>query len=149
MSIETLKNVIHQADQAINCCDFDRLMNFYAEDAMLVVQPGMYAKGKVQIRNAFNAISKYFNDSLEVQQGNMVFLEMGDIALVLAKTFIRAPGKPDIDFSSERDATYVYKKAPSGEWLCVIDNSYGTALLTAPLNSNVGRLGEQHNEQNA
>ena len=132
MSIEALKNAIHQADQAINCRDFDRLMNCYAEDAILVVQPGIYAKGKVQIRKAFNAISKYFNDSLEVQQGNMVFLEMGDIALVLAKTLVRAPGKPDGEFSSERDATYVYKKAPSGEWLCVIDNSYGTALLNQP-----------------
>ncbi|MDD2769817.1 MAG: DUF4440 domain-containing protein [Methylococcus sp.] len=129
MSNEALRNAIHQADQAINCRDFDRLMNFYAEDAMLVIAPERYAKGKTQIRKAFDAISGYFNDSLEVEQGNMIFFEMGDIALVLAKTFVRASGKPDSQFSSERDSTYVYRKAPSGQWLCVIDNSYGTALL--------------------
>lgn len=129
MSNEALRNAIHQADQAINCRDFDRLMNFYAEDAMLVIAPERYAKGKTQIRKAFDAISEYFNHSLEVEQGKMIFFDMGDIALVLAKTFVRAPGKPDSQFSSERDATYVYRKAPSGEWLCVIDNSYGTALL--------------------
>lgn len=28
-----------------------------------------------------------------------------------------------------RRATYIFKKNPQGEWLCAIDNSYGTDLI--------------------
>lgn len=134
MNSESLKNAIAQADQAINGRDFERLMDFYAEDAILVVQPGVIARGRTEIRKAFIAISEYFNHSLEVKQGEMIFVENGDTALVLAKTSIHAPGKPESAFSSERDATYIYRRDSSGNWLCVIDNSYGTELLNQRTN---------------
>ena len=39
-------------------------MNYYTDDAILFVKPGTIAKGKDEIRKAFIAIAKYFNDSI-------------------------------------------------------------------------------------
>jgi ketosteroid isomerase-like protein len=58
----------------------------------------------------------------------MIVLEAGDTALVLSQTFLEAD-KNDSEFSMDRRATYVFKKTPQGQWLCAIDNSYGTDLI--------------------
>ena len=116
---------IERADRAINCEDFDTLMDIYSDDAVLVVKPGMNVVGKVEIRKALQAIAEYFNHSLEVRQAGMKILESGDTALVLAKTIVSASNNPTI----ERNATYVFKRHPTGSWLCTIDNSYGHELL--------------------
>ena len=97
-----------------------------SDDAVLVVKPGMNAVGKAQIRKAFEAIAAHFNHSLDVKQAGIKILESEDTALVLAKTIVSTPGMPPIN----RNATYVYKKNSGGNWLCVIDNSYGHELFT-------------------
>ncbi len=71
MSDHPLLSLIKEADRSISAKDFDGLMRFYADDAILVVKPGMTAKGKAQIRKAFEAISAYFQGSLTVRQGKM------------------------------------------------------------------------------
>ena len=129
MQNHELRQLIKNADRAINQENFDDLMNFYSEDAILVVKPGMLAKGKEEIRLAFEAIANYFNHSLIVNQEKMEILETGDTALVIAKAILSANQKNDSEFSMERIATYVFKKEVDGIWRCVIDNSYGAELL--------------------
>ncbi len=116
---------IEKADLAINREDFETLIDIYSDDAVLVIKPGMNATGKTQIRKAFEAIAAHFNHKLDVKQAGMKILESEDTALVLAKTIVSAPDVPPI----HRNATYVFKKNPSGHWLCVIDNSYGHDLF--------------------
>ncbi|WP_455222095.1 YybH family protein [Kaarinaea lacus] len=125
MSNHPIELLIEQADKAINEEDFDTLMDFYAEDAVLVIMPGTNAVGKEQIENAFKRIADYFEHSLEVKQAAMQILETNDTALVLAKTIISANNQPAI----ERKATYVFKRNNSNHWVCAIDNSYGHELL--------------------
>lgn len=125
MTQHPLELLIEKADTAIIHEDFDTLMDIYADDAVLVVKPGMNASGKVQIRKAMEAIAAHFNHTLNVRQVGMKVLEAGDTALVVAKTVVSASHIPAI----ERNATYVFKKDPSGEWRCMIDNSYGHELL--------------------
>jgi len=125
---EEIKKLIAQADQAIKDEEFDALMDFYADDAILVVKPGKIARGKAAIKQAFIAIAKYFNNSIVPEQGEMVTLEAGDTILVLSQTLLSAEKKADSEFDMERRATYVYRKI-GGKWLCIIDNSYGTTLL--------------------
>jgi uncharacterized protein (TIGR02246 family) len=129
MDKNELKHLIEEADNAINREDFDALLDFYTDDATLVVKPGMLAKGKDEIRRAFVAIAEYFNHSLVVKQGNMHIIEGGDTALVISKTLLSANQKTDSAFSMERNATYVFRKDADGMWRCVIDNSYGIELL--------------------
>ena len=123
-----IKEIIKKCDLAIKNEDFDTLMNYYTEDAILVVKPGMMAKGKAEIKKAFIAIAKYFNNSIVPTEGEMIILEAGDTALVLSHTFLEAD-KEDSEYSMDRKATYVFKKNAQGEWLCAIDNSYGTELI--------------------
>lgn len=123
-----LKELIKKCDLAIKNEDFDTLMDYYTDDAVLVVKPGMIAKGKAEIKKAFIAIAKYFNNSIVPTQGEMMILEAGDTALVLSHTFLEAD-KEDSEYCMDRKATYVFKKTPQGKWLCAIDNSYGTELI--------------------
>ncbi|MEH7115915.1 nuclear transport factor 2 family protein [Neobacillus vireti] len=123
-----LKDVIKRCDEAIKREDFDTLLHYYTEDAILVVKPGMVARGKVEIKKAYIAIADYFNNSLVPTQGEMLILEAGDTALVISQTMLDSD-KEDSEYSMDRRATYVFKKNSQGQWLCAIDNSYGTDLI--------------------
>lgn len=127
MSKHPVESIIEQADLAIRNEDFDKLMEFYAEDAVLVVKPGVNAVGKEQIRKAFESIAKFFQHSVDVRQAGMELLETGDTVLVLAKTLVSAQNLPTV----ERKATYVFKKSEKDNWVCAIDNSYGHEILDA------------------
>lgn len=116
---------IKAADEAIMAEDFDTLLDIYTDDAVLVVQPGMNAVGKIQIRQAFEKIAVYFHHGLQVKQAALEILETGDTALVLANTIISAPGAE----TTTRQATYVFVKNSDDIWRCAIDNSYGHAII--------------------
>ncbi|MCB3509545.1 DUF4440 domain-containing protein [Klebsiella variicola] len=122
-----LKAVIEACDRAISQEDYDTLMAYYAEDAALVVKPGMVVRGKENIRKAFIAIADYFQHRLVVTQGKMEVIEGGGNALVIMETRLDIPTSDGISKVTRR-ATYVFQK--QGErWLCTVDNSYGTDLL--------------------
>jgi uncharacterized protein (TIGR02246 family) len=125
MNQHPIERLIQKADEAINNEDFDALIDIYAEDAVLVIKPGVNATGKAEIKDALGKIANYFEHSLMVKQAEVTILETEDTALVLAKTIISAQNHPMM----ERKATYVFKRDVNGDWLCVIDNSYGHDLL--------------------
>lgn len=125
---EEIRSLIDAADKAIKEERFDDLMDFYSEDALLVVKPGLEVKGKKAIKEAFIKITAYFKNSVVPTQGKMLMLEAGDTVLVLSQTLLDAKNKENSEYSMDRRATYVYRKI-NGKWLCVIDNSYGTSLL--------------------
>ncbi len=129
-----LEKVIASADAAIISEDFDTLVEFYSEDAVLVIQPGMSVTGRAAIRKAFERIAEHFNHSVQVEQAGLVVLESGDTALVLAKTVVSASGLPSVT----RNATYVFRKE-GGRWRCAIDNSYGHDLLSVGTLEDAGR----------
>ena len=126
--MEVIKELIKQADLAIKNEDFDHLMDFYSDDAILVVRPGKIARGKKEIKETFIKIAKYFDNSIVPTQGKMEFLEAGDTVLVISQTLLDANNAKESEYSMERRATYVYRLI-DGKWLCVIDNSYGTTIL--------------------
>jgi uncharacterized protein (TIGR02246 family) len=125
---DKIKELIDAADKAIKEERFDDLMDFYTEDAVLVVKPGLEVQGKEAIKNAFIKIAEYFKNSIIPTQGKMLMIEAGDTVLVLSQTLLDADNKNESEFSMERRATYVYRNV-DGKWLCAIDNSYGTSLL--------------------
>ena len=119
---EEIKKLIAAADRAIKEERFDDLMEFYTDDAVLVVRPGLEVQGKEAIKSAFIKIAAYFQNSVVPTQGKMLMIEAGDTVLVLSQTLL------DAEYSMDRRATYVYRRI-GGKWLCAIDNSYGTTLL--------------------
>jgi len=128
MLADSIRELLAGADKAIKEERFDDLMDFYTEDAVLVVRPGMEVRGRENIKSAFIRIAAYFNNSVAPKQGKMQVIESGDTALVLSQTFVEAEKKADSEYPAERRATYVYRYV-NGKWLCAIDNSYGTSLL--------------------
>lgn len=90
----------------------------------------MFVQGRENIAVAFKKIASYFKNSLKPVEGKMRFVIAGDTVLVLAQTFIQASNEAleASEYSSERRATYVFKKIDDS-WVCAIDNSYGTSLL--------------------
>lgn len=126
MSEHLVLTLIKQADKAISAEDFDALMEFYADDAVLVVQPGQFAKGKPQIREAFVAIAKHFKNTLTVSQGAAHVIEGAETALVIMETHLHIA---ETTAPVTRRATYVFKREQAHGWLCTVDNSYGTDLL--------------------
>ena len=126
-----VKSLIEAADRAITAEDFDAVTEFYADDATLVVKPGLNVSGKPAIRRAFEAIAAHFNHSLKVGQGDMVVLEGAATALVLMESTLDAVDEAGGAASIVRRATYVFRKSAGGRWLCAIDNSYGTDLIGA------------------
>lgn len=129
MHAHPLRQIVEACDRAITAKDYDALMENYSEDAALVVKPGMIVKGKDNIRNAFIAISDYFQDRLVVEQGEMQVVEGGGNALVIMETVLRFPDGDGGTVETTRRATYVFRQESDGRWLCTIDNSYGTSLL--------------------
>ena len=125
---DLIKELIAAADKAIREERFDDLMNFYTEDAVLVVKPGLQVQGKEAIKNAYIKIAAYFKNSVIPTQGKMLMIETGDTVLVLSQTLLEADNKSESEFSMDRRATYIYRKV-NEKWLCAIDNSYGTSLL--------------------
>jgi uncharacterized protein (TIGR02246 family) len=130
MQAHELSQLIARADSAINEEDFDSLIKFYAADATLVVMPGKHAIGMEAIRKAIVAIADHFNHTLRVSQREMVIIEGGNTALVLARTHVAATMRSGESYDVERRATYVFRRGGTDGWECVIDNSYGSDLLT-------------------
>ena len=124
MQHQTLQNLVGRADALINAGQFDALMDFYCDDATLVVKPGLNACGKAQIRQAFDAIARHFEHSLRVRQHDLRVIEAGDTALVMAEAVIESKAG-----RLQRRATYVFRQEADGRWRCAVDNSYGTDLL--------------------
>lgn len=125
---EKIRELIDAADRAIKEERFDDLKEFYTDDAVLVVRPGLEARGKEAIKEAFVKIAAYFDNSVVPTQGKMQMIEAGDTVLVLSQTLLDADNREDSEYSMDRRATYVYRNV-DGKWLCAIDNSYGTSLL--------------------
>lgn len=85
MKQHPIEELINKADQGIGREDFDTLIDIYADDAVLVIRPGMNAFGKPQIRKAVEAIAEHFDHSLKVEQAGMEILEAADTASVLGR----------------------------------------------------------------
>jgi len=79
---------IEKADKDIVAEDFDTFLDIYADDALLVVEPGRNTIGKVAIKKAFEAIAVFFKNGFRVSQEGLAVLESGETALVMANTAI-------------------------------------------------------------
>ncbi|MGH1811313.1 nuclear transport factor 2 family protein [Enterococcus entomosocium] len=123
-------SIINTCDQLIHEERFDELVSYYTDNAILVVKPDTVVYGREEIKNSFIKIAKYFDNSIKPIEGKMIYLISGDTVLVLAQTFLEASEKAteQSEFSMERRATYVFRLV-NNQWLCAIDNSYGTNLV--------------------
>nr|VUD28218.1 Yybh protein [Raoultella sp. NCTC 9187] len=131
MSNPQLKAAIEACDRAISQEDYATLMAYYAEDAVLVVKPGMVVRGKENIRKAFVAIADYFQHRWSSPREKWRLLKAAGNALVIMETRLDIPTAEGGSTQVTRRATYVFQ-LQNDRWLCSVDNSYGTDLLDQP-----------------
>jgi len=122
MTVDEMRAILDRDAELIENEEFDKLMNVYTDDAIMVL-PRQIIQGKKALKEAYMRVAQYFDHTLKLRHGNMKILETEDTILVLDQTFVESD-----KINEERRATYVYRKI-NGEWLCAIDNSYGTTLL--------------------
>ncbi len=133
MQTHPINLMISAAADAINREDFDALMDFYTDDATLVVVPGRAANGKEEIYRACVTLAEHYQHTLYMSAGDMVVIEAGDTALVIAQISVRANMKTAAPTMETRNANYVFRRESDGQWRCVVDNTYGAALLATAL----------------
>ena len=122
MTVEKMRAMLDRDAELIKNEEFDELMTVYTDDAIMVL-PGQIIQGKKAIKEAHIKIAQYFDHTLKLRHGKIKLLETEDTILVMDQTFVESDR-----IDEERRATYVYRKI-NDDWLCAIDNSYGTGLL--------------------
>jgi uncharacterized protein (TIGR02246 family) len=122
----SLEETVEKLDEAFNRGDIETVLNFYEDDAVVVLEPGRIARGKAQIRAAFEFI---FNLEGAAKQIKTTVIETGDLALFISKWTFSGKTPDGTLFTRESIATSVFRLQSDGKWRCVIDNPNGPAIL--------------------
>jgi ketosteroid isomerase-like protein len=119
----TPQETVLALDDAFNRGDLDAVLNFYDDDAVMVM-PDRVVRGKASLRQAFQEILAW---QPIVKQERTFALEADGVALFLSRWTLKrsAQNSPPRQFV----ATAVFRQQPSGDWRCLIDNSAGPAVL--------------------
>ena len=133
-----ISHVLQQLHDAVNRGDQDALSQCYASDATVVATPmssstqNQAAEEHATQRDCVDALLKFqkkFMPDHFVTTGDERVIQAGDVALVVAKLYLVPKATPNALPCEGKRAVYVLQKGANGEWLCVIDNFFGTDLL--------------------
>lgn len=126
MSNRSLEETVLEMDEAFNRGDIEAVLNFYDDEAVVVLEPGRVVRGKAALRAAFESI---FSLQGVARQIKTHVIETGDIALFISRWNFSGKTPDGAAFSRESIATSVFRRQPDGGWRCVIDNPNGPAVL--------------------
>ncbi|HTS36666.1 MAG TPA: DUF4440 domain-containing protein [Candidatus Solibacter sp.] len=123
MITRTPQETVLALDDAFNRGDLEAVLNFYDDDAVMVM-PDRVVRGKADLRRAFKEIMAW---QATVKQERTFTLEANGVALFLSRWTLKrnAQNAPPRQFV----ATAVFRQQPGGDWRCLIDNSAGPAVL--------------------
>ena len=128
MVIESPLEVVEKLDAAFNRKDVDAVLEFYDDEAILVVEPGKCVSGKKALRKIFE---KVFELNYIAEQEKMQVIESEEeLALFISKWYLKSQNREEI--IRESYATCVFRKNKDGKWRLAIDNSFGIEILNTP-----------------
>lgn len=119
---QTMADII-DARQAL---DFDRAALNYADYAIIVAAPGKPAHGRKAVGDGFRALSVAF-PTFAITAREVI--ENGDLALHLCTWHAEGPDASGKITAASGKTADVLQRQPNGNWLVIIDNPWGTALL--------------------
>jgi uncharacterized protein (TIGR02246 family) len=124
---KTPLEAVHELDIAFNQGDLDATLSFYEDDASIVIEPGKpVIQGKAALREAFTRALALKGTATQLKTN---VIESGDLALFTSKWVFDWVSTEGISMRRESIATTVFRKTKTEEWLIVIDNSFGPAVL--------------------
>jgi len=115
--------VVAQFEQFVKASDVDGLMTLFAEDTLLVPQPG--AEG-VQGLDAIRPIAQGFVDAAQDMEMSLRSVyQNDDTALIIVDWTMSTPNGEGALIEVSATATDVLKQRPDGTWYYLIDNPFG------------------------
>jgi uncharacterized protein (TIGR02246 family) len=127
MNAQTPLQVIELLDEAFNRGDLETILDFYENDATMVLEPGRLATGKEELRRAYKWILTNIKGTAKQEKTHVI--ESGDIALFTSKWAFTGSTLDGASASRESYASVVLRKQTDGGWRIVLDNSWGPAVL--------------------
>ena len=120
------QEAVEQLDDAFNRGDIEAILDFYEDAAVMVMEPGRLARGKEELRRAFQVI---LESKATAKQIKIHVIETDGIALFISKWTLSGQTSDGASFSREFVATSVFRRHEDGGWRLVIDNAFGPAVL--------------------
>lgn len=112
---------------AINRGDLEGALALYEAGAVLVVQPGQFARGSAQVKQALSAFIA-LRPTLRSEAQHLI--EAEDIALYMSRWSLRGSDPDGRDVIMGGESADILRRQPDGRWLIVADNPWGTKLLS-------------------
>lgn len=126
MSKHPVEETVEKMDEAFNRGDIEAVLDCYEDEAVMVLEPGRLVQGKAAMREAFRAILGFEGVATQIKTN---VIEAGGIALFTSKWNFTGKTPDRTPFSRDSVATSVFRKQADGKWRCIVDNSYGPAIL--------------------
>ena len=122
-------DTVTQLVQAINRGDLAAAVALYESNAMLVVQPGQFARGAKEIRDA---LAGFVALKATLQSETERVLEADNIALYVGRWTLRGTDPVGQPVAMNGESTDVLRRQRDGRWLIVLDNPWGAQILGSP-----------------
>ena len=119
-------DTVHRLVDAINRGDLETAVKLYEPDAVLVVQPGTFARGSKQIRDGlagFIALKATLRSEAEE------VVEAGDLALYMGRWNLRGTDPAGKAIVMNGESADVLRRHEGGRWLIALDNPWGGQVL--------------------
>ena len=114
-------------DEAFNRGDLEAVMDFYEEEAVIVVEPGRLATGRAEIRSAYEWIFKNIKGIARQEKTHVI--ESKDVALFTSKWSFEGETSDGTPVSRQSYASVILRREADGRWRIIVDNSWGPAVL--------------------
>jgi ketosteroid isomerase-like protein len=128
MTAHPVQYLSEAADRAIAREHSDILMDYYADEATLILRPGLHAPGRERVRDAFEAIAGHFNRRLDAKPNAHAVRDAGELALLLMEALldVSGPGKP---WRPAGKVSCAVRPAKGDGWSCMISGASGPAYI--------------------
>jgi uncharacterized protein (TIGR02246 family) len=118
-----LKETSRAWSRAAAAGDLDAIVNYWADDAV-VIQPGQPVwRGKGAIRNFLEASMKTPGFRISWEPWEAVVSASGDMGYLLEDTTVTVNGPDGKPITSKFRAVTIWRKQPDGSWKNVVDTS--------------------------
>ncbi len=119
-------HAVETVDEAFTRGDLETVLRFYEDGAVVVTEPGKWARGKVELRAFFERVMKAGSAA---KQRKTYVIEAEDVALFTSRWTLVNASDNSAGETRTFVATTVLRRQPDGVWKAVIDNAFGPLVL--------------------
>lgn len=110
--------------------DLKALAQHFSKESKVINHNGKTVSGSRSLIGLYKSLDMQMDGQKQVQKGDQVVIEAGDVALVLTKTYAQGVSKTQDGFHKPIETIQVFRKDKDNQWKCLIDNHMGMALLS-------------------